>query len=153
MYRYFCQECEGCAGSSICDHTTHPRVPLQFDISTHIAKTGHVAVSPITGFLSLAPITDLAYTHLHGADVRKQWKDLVLAGGLSYFLKIVLSLNVDICNSSILQGPTFPVSTKVLKDVSGQSATRYLKTRWKHSNTSEIFISSQSSPRPLLHNI
>jgi len=80
VYRYFCQECEGCVGSSICDHTTHPRVPLQFDISTHIAKTGHVAVSPITGFLSLAPITDLAYTHLHGADVRKQWKDLVLAG-------------------------------------------------------------------------
>jgi len=80
VYRYFCQECEGCAGSSTCDHTTHPRVPLQFDISTHIAKTGHVAVSPITGFLSLAPITDLAYTHLHGADVRKQWKDLVLAG-------------------------------------------------------------------------
>eukprot|EP00092_Neocalanus_flemingeri_P040568 GFUD01044174.1.p1 GENE.GFUD01044174.1~~GFUD01044174.1.p1 ORF type:complete len:830 (+),score=281.23 GFUD01044174.1:100-2490(+) len=80
VYRYFCLECEGCVGSTNCDHTSHPRVPLQFDISTHIARTGHVAVSPITGFLSMSPITDLAYSFHHGADVRKQWKDLVLAG-------------------------------------------------------------------------
>jgi len=80
VYRYFCLECEGCAGSGSCDHTSHPRVPLQFDISNHIAKTGHVAVSPITGFLSLSPMSDLAYSMKHGADVRKQWKDLVLAG-------------------------------------------------------------------------
>ena len=71
----------GCVGGSpSCDHTSHPRVPLQFDISTHIAKTGHVAVSPITGFLSMSPMPDLAYSMQHGADVRKQWKDLVLAG-------------------------------------------------------------------------
>jgi len=80
VYRYFCHECEGCVGSTTCDHTSHPRVPLQFDISTHIARTGHVAVSPISGLLSLSPITDLAYSFQHGADVRKQWKDLVLAG-------------------------------------------------------------------------
>ena len=53
-----------------------------FDISTHIARTGHVGVSPITGFLSLSPLTDLAYSLQHGADVRKQWKDLVLAGSI-----------------------------------------------------------------------
>jgi len=80
VYRYFCHECEGCVGSATCDHTSHPRVPLQFDISTHIARTGHVAVSPISGLLSLSPVTDLAYSFQHGADVRKQWKDLVLAG-------------------------------------------------------------------------
>ena len=66
----------GCVGSASFDH----RVPLQFDISTHIANTGQVAVSPIAGFLSLSPIPDLAYSMQHGADVKKQWKDLVLAG-------------------------------------------------------------------------
>merc|ERR1719300_451436 len=79
-YRYFCLECEGCVGSSKCNHLNHPRVPLQFDFSSHIAKTGHVAIRPIGGFLSLSPFTDVAYSIKHGAEVRKQWKDLVLSG-------------------------------------------------------------------------
>lgn len=63
----------GCVGSPSCDHTSQPRVPLQFDISTHIAKTGHVAVSPL-------PFPHDRHSLQLGADIKKQWKDLVLAG-------------------------------------------------------------------------
>ena len=43
-YKYFCLECEGCAGNPSCDHTTHPRVPVPFDLREHFKTTGHVAV-------------------------------------------------------------------------------------------------------------
>jgi len=79
VYRYFCLECEGCDHSS-CRHLSHPRVPLPHDISPHIQRTGHVAVSPISGYMSLPPMADVAYSLLLGGEVRKQWKDLVLAG-------------------------------------------------------------------------
>ena len=42
-YKYFCMECEGCTGSK-CDHTKHPRVPLPFDMRSHLKSTGHVSV-------------------------------------------------------------------------------------------------------------
>ena len=42
-YKYYCMECEGCGGSS-CDHTSHPRYPLPFDVRPHFKSTGHVAM-------------------------------------------------------------------------------------------------------------
>jgi len=79
-YRYFCLECEDCPGDGVCDHTSHARVPLEFDMSRHIAATGHVAVRPIRGMLESKHIKDVAYSLRWGAEVRKQWKDMVLQG-------------------------------------------------------------------------
>ena len=42
-YKYFCLECEGCAGRK-CDHLDHPRVPLPFDMRTHFKSTGHLVL-------------------------------------------------------------------------------------------------------------
>ena len=118
----------GCVGSASFDHTSHPRVPLQFDISTHIANTGQVAVKPIAGFLSLSPIPDLAYSMQHGADVKKQWKDLVLAGEELY-------KSLSLLTKSSVQVPTYPVSLLGLRGASGQTAMRYLRMLWRHSST------------------
>ena len=99
-YKYFCLECEGCAGDPSCQHTSHPRVPIPFDLRSHFKTTGHVAVrsvsqtaaffcnfiliishfSPMGSFASLKKVNDIAYSSTYGASVRKQWKDLVLAG-------------------------------------------------------------------------
>ena len=37
-------------------------------------------VSPMGSFASLKKVNDIAYSSAYGASVRKQWKDLVLAG-------------------------------------------------------------------------
>ena len=97
-YKYFCLECEGCAGNPRCPHTDHPRVPIPFDLRSHFKTTGHVAVrsvkhqfisifnylfsifSPMGSFASMKKLNDIAYSSTYGAAVRKQWKDLVLAG-------------------------------------------------------------------------
>ena len=46
-YKYFCLECEGCAGDPSCQHTNHPRVPIPFDLRSHFKTTGHVAVRSV----------------------------------------------------------------------------------------------------------
>ena len=63
-YRFLCRDCEGergCPGTS-CPHTSHPRLPLEFDLSAHITATGHVDIRPMegAGLLELRPVGDLA---------------------------------------------------------------------------------------------
>lgn len=91
-YRFLCRDCEGelgCGGDS-CPHTAHPRLPLEFDLSAHIARTNHVDIRPLAGLLGLRPLGDVAYSLQHGAEVRRQWKDMVLAGP-----SVVLALMVN----------------------------------------------------------
>jgi len=78
-YKYFCLDCEGCAGRQ-CNHLDHPRAPLPYDLRSHFKATGHLVIKPIGKFLTMKPVGDLAYSFQHGAQVRKQWKELVLAG-------------------------------------------------------------------------
>lgn len=81
-YRFLCLDCEGergCKGAA-CLHTTHPRIPLEFDLSAHIVSTGHVDIRPLPQHFSIQPVMDVAYSLRLGAEVRKQWKELVLAG-------------------------------------------------------------------------
>ena len=35
---------------------------------------------PLSRLLELRPVADVAYSRQHGAEIRKQWKDMVLAG-------------------------------------------------------------------------
>jgi len=81
-YRFLCLDCEGergCKGAA-CLHTTHPRIPLEYDLSAHIVSTGHVDIRPLPQQISIQPLMDVAYSLRLGAEVRKQWKELVLAG-------------------------------------------------------------------------
>ena len=77
-------------------------------------------VRPISGFLTLAPISDLAYSFLHGADIRKQWKDLVLAGNISGFLYKPSANN-------ILKDHIFLLNLLVRRNANGQDVQKFLK--------------------------
>merc|ERR1719234_870186 len=81
-YRFLCLDCEGekgCKGAA-CMHTNHPRIPLEYDLSAHIVSTGHVDIRPLPQNCIIQPVMDVAYSAKLGAEVRKQWKELVLAG-------------------------------------------------------------------------
>ena len=62
-------------------------------------------------FASLKEIRDIAYSFRHGASVRKQWKDLVLAGRseLKYELDIYFKFYRESQTYSLLRGEEMQV--------------------------------------------
>jgi len=92
-YVYFCNDCEvekfDCAGTGVCNHFNHPRIPIGIDTISHLDRTNHSNLEMIENFVSLVDpvsstlrVNNLSFSNEYGSVVRREYKRLIMDGSI-----------------------------------------------------------------------
>lgn len=73
-YTHFCLTCEEKSGIWASSGTDSPKSRIPVNRTSHKAATGHSKYSDMFPLMTLSSVPDLAYSKVHGQEVRSSWK-------------------------------------------------------------------------------